>query len=167
MKRNKGMDMKPIEELVVEELLKKKYSITTAESCTGGLLAGTIINVSGVSSIYKEGFITYANEAKEELLGVSHEDLLTVGAVSEQVARQMAEGAKKRANSDCALATTGIAGPDGGTKEKPVGLVYIGCCVKDKTVVEKCLFTGSRLEVRLQAVEKALQILYSKLMDQE
>lgn len=155
--------MKAIEELVVEKLMEKGYSVSTAESCTGGLLSGTIINVSGVSAVYKEGYITYANEAKENLLGVSHEDLETVGAVSEEVARQMAEGAKKRAKAECGLATTGIAGPDGGTKEKPVGLVYIGCSVKDHTVVEKYQFAGSRMEVRLQAVERALQILLQQL----
>lgn len=153
----------PIEETVVKKLIELGYSITTTESCTGGLLAGTIMNVSGVSAIYKEGFITYANEAKEELLGVSHKDLSEFGAVSDVVARQMAEGARKRANADCSLATTGIAGPDGGTAQKPVGLVYIGCCVKERTIVEKCQFKGSRLEVRLQAVERALQILLENL----
>ena len=114
-----------LEETAVGKLLAKGYTVTTAESCTGGLIAATLINVSGVSEIYREGYITYANESKEKLLGVKGETLRNYGAVSEQTAYEMAAGAAKNAGADAALVSTGIAGPSGGTKEKPVGLVYL------------------------------------------
>ena len=114
-----------LEDAVVELLKGKKMTVTTAESCTAGLLAGRIMNVAGASEVYEEGYITYANRAKSKLLGVKEETLEAYGAVSEQTAREMAEGAAKAAGADAALAVTGIAGPGGGTKEKPVGLVYI------------------------------------------
>ena len=116
-----------LEERIVEKLEKRGLYLTTAESCTAGLLAGRIMNVSGASSVYKEGYITYANESKEKLLHVRHETLEQYGAVSTQTAEEMAEGAAKAAEADAALSVTGIAGPLGGTEEKPVGLVYIGC----------------------------------------
>ena len=110
-----------LEEEIVKKLLEKQYTVTTAESCTGGLLAGRILNVPGASSVYNEGHITYSNEAKERLLGVSHETLVRYGAVSRQTAEEMARGAAKTAKAEIGLSTTGIAGPGGGTKEKPVG----------------------------------------------
>ena len=125
-----------LEDAVVELLKGKKMTVTTAESCTAGLLAGRIMNVAGASEVYEEGYITYANRAKSKLLGVKEETLEAYGAVSEQTAREMAEGAAKAAGADAALAVTGIAGPGGGTKEKPVGLVYIGCYVKGHTEVD-------------------------------
>ena len=118
-----------LEEEIVKKLLEKQYTVTTAESCTGGLLAGRILNVPGASSVYNEGHITYSNEAKERLLGVSHETLVRYGAVSRQTAEEMARGAAKTAKAEIGLSTTGIAGPGGGTKEKPVGLIYVGCCI--------------------------------------
>lgn len=146
------------EEKVVQLLLEKEYTITTAESCTGGLLAGTLLNVSGASGVYNEGYITYANEAKERLVGVKHETLETFGAVSEQTAREMAEGAAKAAKADVGLSTTGVAGPTGGTPEKPVGLIYIGCCINGVTTVKECRFDGTREENRRRAVKEALEL---------
>ena len=156
-----------LEETAVEKLLAKGYTVTTAESCTGGLIAATLINVSGVSEIYREGYITYANESKEKLLGVKGETLRNYGAVSEQTAREMAEGAARAAKAEAALSATGIAGPGGGTAEKPVGLVYIGCYLNGKTTVKECRFTGNRMENRLHTVETALEMLKERLLTEE
>lgn len=152
-----------LEEKVVKELQNRQYKITTAESCTGGLLAGRILNVSGASAVYNEGHITYSNEAKERLLGVSHNTLEAYGAVSEQTAAEMAKGAARVANANVGLSTTGIAGPGGGTPEKPVGLVYVGCCLNGEVTVEECHFQGNREENRAAAVEAALQLLWRRL----
>ena len=152
-----------LEEKIVKELQNKGYTITTAESCTGGLLAGRILNVSGASAVYNEGHITYSNEAKERLLGVSHDTLEQYGAVSEQTASEMAIGAAKAANANVGLSTTGIAGPSGGTPEKPVGLVYVGCSINGDVTVEECRFSGNREENRNAAVEAVLQLLMDKL----
>ena len=148
-----------LEEKVIAELTRQNLTITTAESCTGGLIAATLINVSGASMVLKEGYITYSNESKERILSVRRETLQKYGAVSRQVAEQMAEGAAKVAGADAVLAATGIAGPDGGTEEKPVGLVYIGCYFKGRTVVQENLLRGNREEVRRQTVEAALALL--------
>ena len=152
-----------LEDAIVDLLKERGYTLTTAESCTAGKLAGRIMNVAGASEVYNEGYITYANAAKEKLLGVKHETLEAYGAVSEQTAREMAEGGAKAANADAALAVTGIAGPDGGTAEKPVGLVYIGCHVNGNTVVERNVFSGNRREVREQSVGAALALLKRQL----
>lgn len=149
---------KTMEEKLVELLLRGHMTITTAESCTGGLLAGTLINVSGISTIYEEGYITYANKSKQKLLGVRADTLERYGAVSRYTAKEMAEGAAREAGAQVAIAVTGIAGPDGGSAEKPVGLVYIGCCVKGVTEVIECFFSGDRCQVRSQAVAKALEL---------
>lgn len=153
-----------LEEKAVACLKEKGYTITTAESCTGGMLASKLINVPGISDIYGEGYITYSNDAKEHLLGVSSDALKQFGAVSSIVAKQMAFGAARAAHTDVALAVTGIAGPDGGTAEKPVGLVYIGCCIKGKTVVTENHFTGSRLEIRQATTQSALELLVECLV---
>lgn len=145
-----------LEERVAALLLEKHYTVTTAESCTGGLLAGRIINVSGVSQAYKEGYITYSNEAKEKLVGVSKDTLSQYGAVSEQTASEMALGAARAAGAELALSTTGVAGPEGGTQEKPVGLVYIGCSLNGAVTVERHVFAGERSQVRAMSVEAAL-----------
>lgn len=152
-----------LEEKIVHLLKEKGYTITTAESCTGGLLAGRILNVSGASEVYNEGHITYSNEAKERLLGVNTDTLKVCGAVSAQTATEMALGAAKVANANVGLSTTGIAGPGGGTKEKPVGLVYVGCAINGEVVVEECHFRGTREEVRNAAVESVLQLLWKTL----
>ena len=152
-----------LEERLVAVLTQKGLTITTAESCTGGLIAGTLVNVAGASEVLNEGYVTYSNEAKERLLGVSHETLEQFGAVSAQTAREMALGAARAAKADVALSSTGIAGPGGGTPEKPVGLIYVGCTVGKRTRVEKCLFTGNRMENRLATVEKALSMALEEL----
>lgn len=145
------------EELLVTFLKKYDMKLTTAESCTGGLLAGTVLNVPGASGVYEEGYITYANKSKRKLLGVKKKTLKKHGAVSRQTAKQMAKGAAKAAEADVAISVTGIAGPDGGTDEKPVGLVYIGCYVNKKANIRKCMFQGNREEVRRQTVQAAME----------
>ena len=149
-----------LEEKIVSALREKGSSITTAESCTGGLLAGRILNVSGASEVYNEGHITYSNEAKERILGVKHETLEKYGAVSQETAGEMALGAAKTANANVGLSTTGIAGPGGGTPEKPVGLVYVGCAIDEEVHVKECRFQGNREENRNAAVEACLQLLF-------
>lgn len=153
-----------IEEKIVQALKNKNYTITTAESCTGGLLAGRILNVAGASAVYNEGHITYSNEAKERLLGVAHDTLEKYGAVSRQTAAEMAKGAACVANAEVGLSTTGIAGPGGGTPEKPVGLVYVGCSINGQVTVEECRFKGNREENRNAAVEAVLQLLWEQLV---
>lgn len=156
-----------LEERVAALLKQRGLTVTTTESCTGGLLAGRLLNAAGVSEVYKEGYITYSNEAKEKLLHVSHETLEAYGAVSEQTALEMVQGAARQAGAQAALATTGIAGPDGGTPEKPAGLVYIGCYVNGVTIVEEHLFAGERAQVRSLAVEAALLLLEQALLNVE
>ena len=153
-----------IEEIVVNLLKERHMTVTTAESCTAGLLAGRIMNVAGASGVYNEGHITYANEAKERILGVKHETLEAYGAVSEETAYEMAVGAARIAHADAALSVTGIAGPDGGTPEKPVGLVYIGCYVNGEVRVEECHFTKDRAGNRQESVVRALELLRDMLV---
>ncbi|MDD2978736.1 MAG: CinA family protein [Hespellia sp.] len=152
-----------LEELVVDRVFTRGFTITTAESCTGGLVAATLINISGASDVLDSGYITYSNEAKEKLLGVSHETLKKYGAVSEQTAVEMAQGAARAAEADVAISTTGIAGPGGGTREKPVGLVYIGCYIQGTVYTRKCNLPGERKEVREAAVKEALTLLLEHL----
>lgn len=151
--------MYSLEEQVVLKLKEKNLQVSFAESCTGGLLSGRLVNVAGVSDVFGESYVTYANEAKHRILGVSQTSLKEFGAVSSQVAEEMARGAAHAAGSQCAVSVTGIAGPDGGTPEKPVGLVYIGCYVNGKMEVEKNCFWGNRAEVRAKSVEAALKLL--------
>lgn len=148
-----------LETAAVQLLKDCGLTITCAESCTGGLLSGRIINVPGVSDVYQAGFITYSNKAKHKLLGVRNSTLKKYGAVSPQTAREMAAGAARVTKSDVALAVTGIAGPDGGTPEKPVGLVYIGCSVKGKVTVKKYKFSGDRTQIRVSTVAAALKLM--------
>ena len=154
-------------EEVVKMLKDAGMTVTTVESCTGGLLSGTLVDVAGVSEVLNQAYVTYANEAKQSLAGVQKATLDAFGAVSEQTAREMAEGGAKAAKADAALAVTGIAGPDGGSEEKPVGLVYIGCFVKGNTVVQKNIFSGSRREVREQSVISALELLKACLQKEK
>ena len=154
-----------MEEELVKYLTENKLTITTAESCTGGMISSTLVNVPGASWVLNEAYVTYANEAKEKLVGVSHETLEKFGAVSKETAYEMAEGAAKAANADCAIAVTGIAGPDGGTDEKPVGTVYAGFFVKGTVYVERYNFTGSRYDVRRQTADKAVSRLYELLVN--
>lgn len=153
-----------LEESVIRILEEKKMTVTTAESCTGGKLSGRLLNVAGASGVYNEGYITYANASKEKILGVKHETLETYGAVSEQTAAEMALGAAKAAGADAALSVTGIAGPGGGTAEKPVGLVYIGCAVNGEVTVREYRFTGNREKNRDYAVARAITLLREELL---
>jgi len=153
-----------LEESVIRLLEEKKMTVTTAESCTGGKLSGRLLNVAGASGVYNEGYITYANASKEKILGVKHETLETYGAVSEQTAAEMALGAAKAAGADAALSVTGIAGPGGGTAEKPVGLVYIGCAVNGEVTVREYRFTGNREKNRDYAVARAITLLREELL---
>ncbi len=153
-----------LEESIVNLLDEKGMTMTTAESCTGGLLAGRIMNVPGASGVYREGYITYSNDAKERLLGVKRETLMQYGAVSQQTACEMARGVAAAAGADAALSVTGIAGPGGGTEEKPVGLVYVGCYVKGHVRVEEFYFTGNRDKNREYAVARALTLLREELL---
>lgn len=153
-----------LEDAVVNILEERGLTLTTAESCTGGKLAGRLVNVAGVSGVFNEGYITYSDEAKNKLLGVSWEALKEYGAVSSQTAREMAEGAAKEAGADAALSVTGIAGPAGGTEEKPAGLVFIGCYLNGHTRVEEFHFTGNREKNRDYAVVRALTLLREELL---
>lgn len=153
-----------LEEAIVTLLKGKQMTVTTAESCTGGLLAGRIMNVPGASAVYSEGYITYSDQAKAKLLGVSEDTLKEFSAVSAETAAEMAEGACKAAGADAALSVTGIAGPDGGSEEKPVGLVYVGCCVNGKVRTEEFHFTGNREKNRDYAVVRALTVLREELI---
>ena len=143
-------------EEVVKLLEEDELTVTTAESCTGGLVAARLVDVPGVSEVFKQGFITYSNKAKRKLLNVKKTTLKEVGAVSEKTAREMAKGAILASGADAAIATTGIAGPDGGTEEKPVGLVYIAVSVRGQMYVEEHHFEGDRTEVRESTVQAAL-----------
>lgn len=148
-----------LEQHVAGLLKRKKMTVATAESCTGGMVASTLINVPGASDVFNEGYITYSNEAKQKILGVKKKTLKKAGAVSEACAEEMAKGAAKAADARAAISVTGIAGPDGGTEEKPVGLVYIGCCIDEKVWVESYHMNGDRQKVREISVKKALDML--------
>jgi nicotinamide-nucleotide amidase len=147
-----GEDNDRLEKKVVELLKKLNMNISTAESCTGGMLASKLIDVPGISEVFYEGVVSYSNEAKINRLGVRKEILDRYGAVSEEVAKEMVMGL----TTDVALSTTGIAGPDGGSEEKPVGLVYMGIRIKDKIYVEKRVFRGDRNKVRERTVSHTL-----------
>ena len=144
---------------VSDELKKHQVTIATAESCTGGLLAHTLTNVSRSSEYFDRGVISYSNTAKIELLGIPEQLLTKYGAVSKQVAAAMAKAIQQRAQVDIGIATTGIAGPTGGTKDKPVGLVFIGVCTKDTVVVKEFLFSGDRLANKDSTCTAALEFL--------
>jgi len=134
--------------------------IATAESCTGGLISGLLTAVPGSSDVVDRGFVTYTNEAKHEMLGVPDDLFETQGAVSAEVARAMAAGALERSGADLAVGVTGIAGPGGGTATKPVGLVHLSACREGgSTIDERCVFSGDRSDVRIQAVAVALDML--------
>lgn len=150
-------------EQIISKLIEKNITLATAESCTGGSLGKIITSVSGVSSIYGYGFITYANEAKEKILGVSSETLEKHGAVSFETACEMAEGARRVSGSDIAVSVTGIAGPGGGSPEKPVGLVYIAIADKNGTEYRKLNLQGNRDEVRAETCNRVFQLVAERL----
>ncbi|MEH6617786.1 MAG: nicotinamide-nucleotide amidase [Porticoccus sp.] len=147
-----------------ELLLSRRFTVTCAESCTGGGIARAITDIAGSSQWFHAGFVTYANEIKQQLLGVSPEVLASEGAVSEAVVKQMAEGALNASGADIAVAVSGVAGPDGGTEEKPVGTVWFAWATTNGSVVTHCSqFVGDRGAVRKAAVEQALKGLIQVL----
>ena len=156
-----------LEQAVVDMMKERNLYLTTAESCTGGAVASRIVNVPGASEVLGQGIVTYSNEAKQRYLSVREETLANYGAVSAETAREMAEGGCRNTGTEACIAITGIAGPGGGTPEKPVGLVYMGCCVNGKTIVQEYQFRGSRTKIREQAVVKALTLLRSCILDTE
>jgi len=138
---------------------KRGWMVATAESCTGGMVAAALTEIAGSSDVVNRGYVTYTNEAKHEMVGVPMPLFESVGAVSEDVARAMAEGARVTAGVDVACGITGVAGPGGGSSEKPVGLVHIAAASTDETIHEKCFFDGDRHAVRLASAIKALGIM--------
>lgn len=160
-----GEDETTIEDEVAKILVKNNLTIAVAESCTGGMISSYLINYPGISSVFMEGCVTYSNEAKVMSLNVKEETLNSVGAVSEQCAREMAEGVSARHNTNIGLSTTGIAGPEGGSDEKPVGLVYIGIKIDNKTIVKKYIFNGNRQQIRDRACKTLLNDLRLELLN--
>lgn len=154
-----------LEEAVIRLLKKYELKVTTAESCTGGLLAGRLVNVPGVSEVFREGFVTYSNRAKRKMLDVQKSTIKKYGAVSEKTAKEMAKGGVFATDSDVCVAITGVAGPDGGSEEKPVGLVYIACYINDKVTVKEFNFKGNRSKIREQSVVNALILLREAILD--
>ena len=154
-----------IENIIGDILCKNNITISTAESCTGGMVAAKLISYPGISSVFLEGAVTYSNEAKIKRLGVKEETLSKYGAVSEQTAKEMAEGIARESLSNASIATTGIAGPSGATIEKPIGLVYIAIYLNGKTIVKKCSFSGDRNEVRTLATNYAINMMIKELKD--
>ena len=144
---------------IIEKLIEKKISITTAESCTGGLIASEITKFAGVSSIYSGSVVVYSNEMKEKLLGVTQETLLNKGAVSSECVEEMCEGVSKVFNADISIAVSGIAGPDGGTEFKPVGTVFIGVKFKDIIKIEEHHFKGERTQIQQSAKNRAFEMI--------
>ena len=148
---------------LVQLLTKKGLTITTAESCTGGLIAAAITDVPGASTVFHEGFISYSNDAKIKRLSVLADSLAEYGAVSEQVAKEMAVRAQKVAGADLAISVTGIAGPGGGSADKPVGTVWIGLSYDGDVMAQRFLFEGNREDVRLQVVETAFKLVVNSI----
>ena len=154
-----------LEETVVNLLKEKELTLTTAESCTGGMLGARLTNVPGVSDVYKQGFITYSNRAKRKMLDVKKNTLKDYGAVSDKTAKEMAKNGAFITGSDACVSITGIAGPGGGTPEKPVGLVYIACCYHDNITVNEYHFKGEREKVRENTVVRALTLLRECILE--
>ncbi len=167
--KKKSIDENELQTLVVTELIRKNKKAATAESCTGGLVSKRITEVSGASAVFECGVCSYANRIKNKVLGVKNETLNSVGAVSPETAAEMAQGVKKLAGADFGVSTTGIAGPTGGSKEKPVGLVYIAVSSEKNTLVIKALLNDrknkNREEIRTAASSAALYYLLEQLTD--
>ena len=152
-------ESKTLEEAVIDLLKEKDLKLSLAESLTGGMIAQRIVNVSGASEVFGYGFVTYSNKAKHKCLGVKKSTLKEQGAVSAKCAREMAKGACKASGADISVSVTGLAGPGGGTKETPVGTVFMGCCYKGKTIAKEFHFTGNRMRIREQTAAHALAML--------
>jgi nicotinamide-nucleotide amidase len=160
-----GTDNDRLEEVVVKMLTAARKTIAVAESCTGGTIANRITNVSGSSEVFINGCVTYSNESKVRLLGVREETLKAHGAVSEEVAREMAEGVRAHSRSDFGISTTGIAGPTGGTPDKPIGLVYIGFATPERTDVQRHVLTFDRETFKFFASQYALDAVRRELLE--
>ncbi|MBQ9828071.1 MAG: nicotinamide-nucleotide amidohydrolase family protein [Lachnospiraceae bacterium] len=165
LKARRGLDIyaeneeDTLEASLVKVLADRRMTIATAESCTGGLVAATIINVSGASTVYEQGVITYTDEAKKELLGVSEETLKEHTAVSYETAKEMAEKVAEISGTRIGVSTTGVAGPLGGTKDDPPGTVYIGVSINGETTVKRCFFRGTRNTIRREAARYAIDMV--------
>jgi len=151
--------------LLIDEARERSLRIVTAESCTGGLVAGAICSISGASDVFERGFVTYSNRAKQELLGVPGDLIADLGAVSEGVARMMAEGALENSNAHVSVAITGVAGPGGGTRLKPVGTVHIATARANQALMHREEFfeVQTREEIQLAAVQSALEMLRERM----
>lgn len=154
-----------LEDVVVELLAENDLTITTAESCTGGMIAARLVDVPGVSDVFKEGFVTYSNKAKRHRLSVKKATLLKYGAVSAETVKEMVKGAVYLTKADVAIAVSGLAGPGGATDDKPVGLVYIGCMVCGKVKVREFFFEGDRKQIREKTVTEALGMLRMSVLE--
>ena len=152
-------------EVVLADARTQRLRIATAESCTGGLIAALLTEIPGSSDAFDRGFVVYSNRAKSDLLGVPGDLIADAGAVSEAVARSMAEGAVENSNAHLAVSVTGVAGPGGGTKLKPIGLVHIAACREGRSIIHEAHRFGDigRSEIRMKAVEAALQLLHRLL----
>jgi nicotinamide-nucleotide amidase len=150
------------EEYLIKYLTDHGLTVTTVESCTGGMVAAALTSVAGSSRVFQRGFVTYCDEAKHEMVGVRSDTLARHTAVSRETAEEMANGGAAAAHADCCISVTGYAGPDSGSGE-PVGLVYIGCRTPKGTVVQEHHFTGCRQEIRQQAMEQALLLLKNSI----
>ncbi len=158
-----GRDGETLEQVVVQKLISRRMTLATAESCTGGLISNRITDVPGSSTAFTVGIVSYSNEAKERLLGVPRQLLEDHGAVSDEVARAMADGARAVSGADMGLSVTGIAGPSGGSPQKPVGLVYMALSSETGTVSRKHQFSGSRIDIKLRTSQAALDMLRTSL----
>lgn len=160
-------ESKSLEESIVDLLMEKGLTLTTAESCTGGLLAARLTNVAGVSEVFRQGFVTYSNKAKRKLLDVKKNTLKEYGAVSDKTAKEMAKNGAFITGSDICISITGIAGPGGGTDQKPLGLVYMACSYKNQVTVREYHFKGDRYKVRESSVVNALILLRECILAEE
>ena len=151
------------EQKVVAALKERGLTMTTVESCTGGMIAAAVTSVAGSSSVFHQGYVTYCDAAKHEMAGVRKKTLRKYTAVSRQTAKEMAAGGARAAKADCCISVTGYAGPPSGEPGEEVGLVYIGCAFRGKVKVKECHFSGTRGEVREQAKQKALKMLAVRL----
>ena len=158
-----GFENASMQELIHNIMCERGLTLSTAESCTGGTIASRFTAMAGASAYFKCGVVAYANEAKRDVLGVNYEDIMRYGAVSEQVARQMAEGARRVGETDYAIATTGIAGPTGGSAEKPVGTVWIAVATPTHTVAVKRNCGTDRGQIVNRASAYAIEMLYKEL----
>ncbi|MCI5623094.1 MULTISPECIES: competence/damage-inducible protein A [Anaerostipes] len=156
-----------LEDVLVEMLDQKGYTISAAESCTAGMFMSRLVNVPGASNVVNESFITYSNEAKMKYLGVKEETLMNYGAVSEETAREMAEGVARKASANVGVGITGLAGPGGETPEKKPGLVYIGVCINGKTKVNKYQLKGNRQKVREVSVSRAMTMVRLGMLEEK